>query len=100
MTKPISTPNLRDAVHEAFGSPPIRPSMLNAIERAFEGVEETAYDAGHDNFLDRDAEKLLMDVLDVLDSPEVPGGVFQREKWKQALRAVIAGRVARDEIPF
>lgn len=98
----------RDDVHEALGSPRIKPSMLANIERAFEGVEEHAFENGLAYCEEKRSEALLMEVVDEMARmlrgvPLRRAGaamLHSRGRWKLALERVLAQRKKDKEIPF
>lgn len=91
---------IRDALHAALGSPEILPSTADKVTRAFENIEENAFEDGQLWFRDHDAEALLMDVLVALEKDNGGTIIFERAKWKAALNRVLVERREREEIPF
>lgn len=90
----------RDEVHKALGSPEIKPSMISAVERAFEGLEETAFEAGQKHYRDHDTQALLEKILDEMERDCGTTGIFLRPKWTAALDRVLETIRSTQDIPF
>lgn len=98
----------RDALHEALGDPPIKPSRIDRIERGFEDIEEHSFEEGQTYFEEKQSEVLLLEVVDEMARmlrgvPLRRAGaamLHSRGRWKLALERVLAQRKKDKEIPF
>lgn len=86
---------LRDAVHKAFGSPPILPSTSSMIEMEFERLEEAAFESGmaHKGSSARLEQDAFLEAV-LLELEKTNGVRFDRA------RVALAASDARGEIPF
>jgi hypothetical protein len=83
-----------------MGSPPLKPSMMNEVERQFEALEETMFEAGvtrakKANNVRIDQDEFLELVLVELERTN-PESKFDRDRIQSAVNSVRSNQ----EIPF